>query len=254
MRAAPGCRRRRGLLAAMALTLLVAGCGATTPRGSTSSTSSSSSTTSSVPASIAPYLALWPFRSSDEVASWQQKYAADRSTPWHLDAGATALNFVRDFLRFQEVGTVVKTSLDATGAHVAVGYQPKEGVKATAAVVHLVRWGTGTVAPWEVVGTDDSSFRLTTPAYGAAASSPLQVGGTITGVDESINVGVRQPSSANAIGSFCCLAAGGTNSPWSVTVAYTGAADPVLTVVASTGGHVQTVERFAVTGVRRPGP
>jgi hypothetical protein len=44
--------------------------------------------------------------------------------------------------------------------------------------------------------------------------------------------------------------AGGSNTPWSVTVGYTEPAGRVLTVVVSTGGHVDEVERFAITAVR----
>jgi hypothetical protein len=33
-------------------------------------------------------------------------------------------------------------------------------------------------------------------------------------------------------------------------VAFQGATDPTLTIVASTGGHLQQVERFAIQGVR----
>jgi hypothetical protein len=80
-------------------------------------------------------------------------------------------------------------------------------------------------------------------------SSPIAVGGTITGVDESLRVQVRQPSSEAPLGERCCLPAGGEGTPWQTTVAYAGATDPALTIVVSTGGHVQGVEIFAITGV-----
>jgi len=202
--------------------------------------------------SIAPYLALWPFRTVVDVQSWQQAYSSTGSGSWHLSAQTTALDFTMDYLGFTEINTVVGTTLNTTGAHIAVGFRPTSSVTSTSAVVHLVRWGTGSDAPWEVVGTDDTTFSLTIPAYGATASSPLHVGGAITGADESISVMVRQPSTSTAIGSFCCTPAGGSGSPWSATVSFAGATDPVLTVAAATGGHVQAVERFTVTGVRSP--
>lgn len=87
-----------------------------------------------------------------------------------------------------------------------------------------MRYGPDPTAPWEVVGSADSTLTLTTPAYGARATSPLGQSG-------------HNP-------------AGGTNTPWSATVSYAGATDPVLTVVAYTGGHLLTVERFAITAVR----
>lgn len=240
----------------------LAGCGtgtsgpSTTIRPSTTApTVASSSTTvlpsTTVPPNIAsPYVALWPFRTAADVQAWQQSYSATRGDAWHLDASATALDFSMRYLGFTEVDAVIGTTTNGSGAHVSVGFRPTTGSSVTSAVVHLVRWGSGPDAPWEVVGTDDTTFSLTVPAYGATASSPLKASGTITGVDENIRVEVHQPSSSSAIGSYCCTPAGGTGSRWSATVSYAGASDPALTIVAVTGGHVQAVERFTVTGVR----
>ena len=216
---------------------------------STSTTTTLASTSTTAMAGIAPYLALWPFNTVSDVESWQQAYRSVGHQPWHLDAGSTALDFTESYLGYRDVNVVVGTTIDVTGAHVAMGFHPTNGPTSTAAVVHLVRWGTNSDAPWEVVGTDDTTFSLTTPPYGATVSSPLRVGGTITGVDESISVTVHQGTSSTAIGSFCCLPAGGAAAPWSATVRFAGETAPVLTVAAATGGHVQTVERFTVTGV-----
>jgi hypothetical protein len=76
------------------------------------------------------------------------------------------------------------------------------------------------------------------------------VSGRISGVDESIRIAVRQGSSAGPIGTYCCVTAGGDRQPWSARVSFSGATDPALMIVASTGGHVQGVERFAITGIR----
>jgi len=179
-----------------------------------------------------------------------QSYRSSTQDPWHLDAATTALRFTTSYLGLKEIDVVVKTTMTSTGAHVSVGYHPTSGRTSTAAVIHLVRWGAEGDAPWEVVGTDDTTFTLTTPAYGATVSSPLRVGGAITGVDENVRVTVLQPSSASPLGTFCCQAAGGDVSPWSATVTFAHATDPVVTVVATTGGHVQSVERFTVTGGR----
>jgi hypothetical protein len=149
-----------------------------------------------------------------------------------------------------EIDKVVKQTVDAKGAHVAVGYANPNGQLSTAAVIHLVRFGTGATAPWEVVGTDDPpSFALTTPAYGARVTSPATVRGTITGVDESVRVQVLQLSSSSPLGTAPGVAAGGSVSPWQTTVPWQGATDSVLTIAASTGGHLQGVERFTVTAV-----
>jgi hypothetical protein len=136
----------------------------------------------------------------------------------------------------------------ASDARISVG-----GKAGTAAVIHLVRTGSGPDAPWEVVGTDDSrGMSLTSPAYGSRVNSPVAVGGRITGVDESIHVRVLQQSSGSTpIGDRCCLPAGGADTPWATTVGFAGARDAVLTFVASTGGHLLAVERFSVTAGRR---
>jgi hypothetical protein len=122
----------------------------------------------------------------------------------------------------------------------------------TAAVVHLARMGTGTDAPWEVVGTRDSMLSITAPAYGASVSSPLTAGGRITGVDEALRVAVIDGNS-RTLGQVSGIPAGGSNAAWSATVDYTRPAGRVLTVVVSTGGHVAEVERFAITAVRTGG-
>ncbi|TDD41954.1 hypothetical protein E1286_31875 [Nonomuraea terrae] len=199
------------------------------------------------------YQPLWPFSGPEEVAAWQRAHRENGTGAWHLDARRTALAFTRDYLGFAEIDQAVKTVLDGRHARVHVGFRSEEVRRPlVAAVVHLVRYGTGEDAPWEVVGTDDTSFTLTRPSYGATAGSPLTVGGRITGVDESIRIQVLRPGSGGPAGEECCVPAGGEDAPWSARVAYAAVPGRTLTVVASTGGHVATVERFAVTGVLPP--
>jgi hypothetical protein len=135
-------------------------------------------------------------------------------------------------------------------AWVSVGYHDPNGKNAVAAVLHLARIGSGSDAPWEVVGSRDTTLSIERPAYGAKVSTHVTVGGRITGVDESIVVQVRQLAARQLIGSAPGVPAGGQNQPWSTRVTIRGATAPALTIVASTGGHVQGVERFAITGVR----
>ncbi|SEG99862.1 hypothetical protein SAMN05444920_114138 [Nonomuraea solani] len=228
----------------------------TTPAPATT-TSASASTSEPAPGGTliaGRYQPLWPFSGPGEAAAWQRSYQANGTGKWHLDAGRTAVAFSRDFLGFKEIDRAVKTVEDGAHARVHVGFRAEEGPKPlVAAVVHLMRYGGGKDAPWEVVGTDDTTLTLTTPRYGATASSPLTVGGRISGVDESIRIQIYRPGTAKPLGERCCVAAGGTNSPWSGRVTFTARPGRTLTVVASTGGHIATVERFAVTGVTVPG-
>ncbi|WP_350275721.1 hypothetical protein [Kribbella sp. HUAS MG21] len=196
------------------------------------------------------YQPLWPFTSESAAAAWQEAYRSGGKQPWHLDAGQTALSFTTGFLGFDEIGLVVSKSVRGDEAYVSVGYRAEKNPPSVAAVIHLARLGQGDDAPWEVVGTRDRTLTITQPRYGALAGSPLTVGGRITGVDESIRVDVRQASTGERLGTSCCVPGGGERQPWSAQVTFRGATDPAIVVVASTGGHYQEVEAFAVTAVR----
>ncbi|MGH3759127.1 hypothetical protein [Actinophytocola sp.] len=206
-------------------------------------------TTSTTPADQAEP-PLWPFRTLEEARRWQVEQAPAGHSPWHADAEATALAFTTGYLGFTDVDTVVRSEIEATEALVKVGYQGESGRPAPAATLALVRFGDGPQAPWEVVGTVDDTMSITEPAPGVEVTSPVRVGGLISGVDESIRVQMRDPAAQRPVGEACCLPAGGENSPWSTPVTYRGASGAVLTIVASTGGHIADVERFAVIGVR----
>jgi hypothetical protein len=195
---------------------------------------------------------LYPFATGAEVDEWRASYAEGGHQPWHLDPESTVQSFVA-YLGFTELDAITSRDIRDREAWIGVGSSGAAdgGGSFEAAVVHLVRWGDGDDAPWEVVGTRDTDLTLDVPRYGSAVSSPITVGGTIQGVDENLRVQVRQLSSADPIGESCCLAAGNPRVTWETTVSYEGATDHTLTIVVSTGGHRQTVERFAVTGVRR---
>jgi hypothetical protein len=192
------------------------------------------------------YQPLWPFTNYAQANSWQV-HRARGYQPWHADAGQTALLFTRNYLGFTDITTVTSSRTDAQGAHIGVGYRNPAGALATAAVLHLVRYGPNPEAPWEVVGSDDTSLSLEQPAYGATVSSPIAAGGHVTGVDESIRLAVRNQAGVLVGGPAQPIPAGGQDQPWHGTVNFTGSG--VLTIVASTGGHLQAVERFAIQGV-----
>ena len=195
---------------------------------------------------------LWPFLTAAQVEEWQAVYAAQGTQPWHLDPELTASAFTTQFLGFTEIDQVLGSTVDGDDAYVTVGYaaEAEGGGLTAAAEIHLRRFGSGPEAPWEVGGTRDTRLTLDTPDYGSSATSPLTVGGLITGVDESLRVQVRQPSSPAPLGESCCTPGGGEATPWQSTVSFSGATDPALTVVVSTGGHVQDVEAFAITALR----
>jgi hypothetical protein len=212
---------------------------------------------------VFPYLPLWPFPDQASADRWLSEQSptgdsADDSTgdsagdstgdsTWHSDAAATAGKFTREFLGFTDLDRVTMVKADAREAWVAVGQSDPNGQPLTAARLHLVRMGPADNAPWEVVGTEDTDLTLDTPAYGSPVRPVIEVGGTISGVDESLEIQARQ--SSGVLGEFCCVPAGGQGSRWSATVPVSGAQPGAVTVVVSTGGHLFPIERFAITGL-----
>jgi hypothetical protein len=160
------------------------------------------------------------------------------------DAGSTALAFTVEYLGFTEITNVTSTRYDNQGAHIGVGFHNPNGQVVTAAVLHLVQFsGSGA---WEVVGSADTDLTLEQPRYGSRVTSPMNVGGHITGVDE--NVVVRIYSLGHGlVGAAAGVPAGGEATPWGSHAYFTGSGP--LTIVAFTGGHLQEVERFAIQGV-----
>jgi hypothetical protein len=257
---------RRGLAAAAA-GLLLAACGTAGGPGSGSASPAKPATSSPVsPGTSAPrtpstapspvpapapfgYQPLYPFANLAQVRAWQAAFASSGHQPWRLQAGLTALAFAA-YLGFPQMDTVAGQAGTASDAHVAVGFTLPNGKVSTAAVVHLVRYGSGKYVPWEVVGTDDTTLTLDLPAYGSTVTSPVTIGGKITGVDENLRAEARTLGRPSLVGTSNSRPAGGQAAPWSLTVPFRAPSGTVLTIVVHTGGHVAAVERFAVTGVR----
>ena len=177
------------LAAVTAAVLLAAGCGAagtSAPHPSPSPSSARASAPATAPGSApasAPfaYQPLFPFGSVAEVQAWQAGYAAGGHEPWHLNPGLTALAFTQGYLGFGRIDKVAAVSLSGGDARVTVGFHRPDGHVSAAAVLHLVKYGSGKYVPWEVVGTDDTTLTLDIPVYGGTATSPVRIGGKITG-------------------------------------------------------------------------
>jgi hypothetical protein len=251
-----GTHRRQVLAVVLVAAGLTAACGERPPADPAAGTTTPPVTTEVVPTTATttavrefPYQPLWPFTDADEAGAWQDSYRTGGHEPWHLDAEATAIAFTTGYLGFTGIDQALDSEVDGDQAWVTVGYAVEQSKPGTAAVVHLARIGAGPDAPWEVVGTRDTSLTLTSPRYGGAVVSPITVGGQVTGVDESIRVQVRHHS--GLLGESCCVAAGGEGTPWTAAVPFRDASAGALTIVASTGGHVTDVEQFAITGVRQ---
>jgi hypothetical protein len=196
-----------------------------------------------------PYQPLWPFASQDEADRWLRDGAV-ADEPWHADPKATALLFAKDYLGFAEIDRTTTVTEQVDEAWVGVGYASPNGESNTAATIHLARFGTAPNAPWEVVGSRDDALTLSTPRYGSTVGTVIEAGGTITGVDESLHLQVRQSTQENALGDYCCVPAGGESRPWSAKFSTLPPQPGALTLVVWTGGHVADVEKFSVTGLR----
>ncbi|OJF84335.1 hypothetical protein NS14008_15410 [Nocardia seriolae] len=212
----------------------------------------SATTPTSAPATDFGYQPLWPFGSVGQAIAWQREANPGGHQPWHLDAGEIAQMFTRQYLGYSGVDKVVKVSTQGEQAWVSVGFDNTNGVAAVAAVLHLARIGEGAAneKPWEVVGSQDATLSLTTPAYGATVRTPVTVGGKITGVDESLRVRILGLGHDRPLGEVTGIPAGGTDTPWTATLPFAADCPATLTLAVSTGGHIAEVERFAVTGVR----
>jgi hypothetical protein len=196
------------------------------------------------------YQPLWPFASRGEADRWLRDGAITGDAPWHADPKTTALLFAQSYLGFYEIDRTTTVTEHADEAEVGVGYALPSGESVTAATIHLVRFGTAPNAPWEVVGSLDDALTLSAPQYGSTVGTVIEAGGTITGVDESLQLQVRQSTQEDVLADYCCVPAGGESRPWSATFSTSPPHPGALTLVVWTGGHVARVEKFAVTGLR----
>lgn len=203
------------------------------------------------PANSFRYVPLWPFASQAQAVAWEEGYRSGGHQPWHLRAADTALSFTQGYLGYTNVDKVLRVDTAGREDWVTVGFDNPNGQPVTSAVLHLARFGGDQDAPWEVVGSRDTTLTLTRPAYGSTVRSPVGVGGLITGVDESLRVQVRSLDRETPIGQSAAVPAGGDRTPWRTTVSFTAVPASVgaVTIAVATGGHIAAVERFAITGV-----
>ncbi|MGI8682265.1 MAG: hypothetical protein ACR2JO_09100 [Mycobacteriales bacterium] len=207
------------------------------PSASTGPTSASPTPVSSggpLPVGQAAYT-IWPFTSLAQAQAWQR---AGGSQPWHLDPRQTALFFVNAYLQAPEVNVVMASTAETTsvgvGRKVTLGRTMADGKLREVTVVHLVRLGSGSTAPYAVTRSAGTyTLKISSPGIAAPVRSPLQVRGTIDGVHQSVRVELRMlarpaPISAPASGP------GSATTGWQTTVSFTAPASGVGTLVART--------------------
>jgi hypothetical protein len=197
-------------------------------------TGQSSPSPSGGPVSVGPTsYPIWPY------TSLAQAQAAQRSgniQSWHREPAQTALRFM-GYLQAPEVDKVIATERETTslgaGRKVSLGRKMADGSIRTVTVVHLVRLGSGSTAPYAVTVAGGYQLAITQPEIAAPVRSPLLVRGTVLGVDQSVRVEVRIPSVATPI-SAPAAAMGGTGKPWQTSVSFVAPASGTGTLVART--------------------
>jgi hypothetical protein len=178
---------------------------------------------------------VWPFTSLAQAQAWQK--SGTGSEAWHLDPRQTALRFLR-YLQAPEVDTAITNEAETTsvgaGRKVTLGRKMADGTLRAVTVVHLVRLGTGSTAPYAVTRAAGAyTLKISSPGIAAPVRSPLTVTGTIDGVHQSIRVELRTPAGATPI-SAPAAGPGSATTGWSTAVSFAARAGGVATLVART--------------------
>jgi hypothetical protein len=217
------------------------------------------------------YVPLWPYANFVQASAVEQNILSVRSRPSTLgsgpyidpalDPGQVALAFTEKYLGFTGITKVTSSVVAKDQARIGVGYLDADGKTITVAVIHLVKYERDIgdqYAPWEVVGTDDTTLGIETPSYRRPVETSVEVGGRIGGPDDNVRVSILHTTgkfgaTTMTLTQYCCVLGGGQNSSWSVTLRYPQYAGiqvgDVLTIVASAGGSSKQPERFAIQGV-----
>jgi hypothetical protein len=193
-------------------------------------------------AMVSPYRgpALWPFTSAEQGRAWMNDHGA---RPWAQDPLAVAQHFVDDLLKLDSVtasGTAPNVTLTVPGpvASKQVG------------VVHVVRTFEG--GPWTVVSVCCTDLTITTPEAGTAITSPTEVSGRITGVDENVQLRLITATGRDLASTG---APAGTEMPWQGSLTWTDQDWFTAGIVAITRSPRDgTINRIAVVVVKRGQP
>jgi hypothetical protein len=224
----------------------------TTPVPSTAATTPPTSPTPTLAptAPVFPATAFYPFTSAAGEQSWEAQ-RGPATQPWVVDPVAEAKDFVARFVLADGVTDVLAKQVSGSTAAVTLGRTMTDGSSArpiSVTTVRLQRFGKA----WLVLGADDArgNLAITSPAAGAAVTSPVTVSGPGFGVDEAVQVDVRAIGAPWLTASRGQASFGNGVAQWSTTVAFSPPADPRGAVVvvensAADGGP----SRIAVTPV-----
>ncbi len=150
--------------------------------------------------------AVWPFTSAEQARSWQ-------GGDWVTDSRQVVARFVTDYLGLSGV-TVTQTCVSCE----VLGLQVAGRSVGEARVGHYTF--TGGKRVFTVVGVGGTDLTVTSPRPGQSVSSPLQVSGRITGVDENVALTLRTAPGGRVVAQGGAPA--GSAVPWSATLTWSG--------------------------------
>jgi hypothetical protein len=192
-----------------------------------------------------PTSAIFPYTNASDEQAWETQYA-NGSTPWVSDPTAVTESWVEHYL-LQKGDFSFDAQTDGAASDVTVS-RTIGGADHAVTVVHLVSYDHA----WLVTGASDPAGELqfSTPAAGAAVTSPLTVSGPGYGVDEQANVEIRNAETPDLFGQASTGPFGNGTAQWSASVHFTATSDAgvvVATVASAADGKVGTLAAEKVT-------
>ena len=207
-----------------------------------------------------PDQAIFPFTSATAEQGWEQDYA-NGGTTWEADPTQVATHWVQDFLDLPTVDRVIQQSDDGSDKLVTLGrvLQAEGNNLFAVTVVRLTPYGKA----WIVTGASDPNNYLsfTSPKPGSTIVTPVTVTGPGFGVDEAVQLDVRDATSTTSYGTATVSFGNGTNE-WQRAINFNRPSSPIGALVAvdtspADGGPSRIVAeqvRFAPAPANEPPP
>lgn len=187
------------------------------------------------------FTGIWPFRDLAAAQSWDRD-----AQPWAGEAEQVAQRFVQRYL--------AGTGAQVTGTAPAV--EPARGnafyvVRAGDATVSTLRLVQGTTdGPWTVVRAEGGDLTFLTPEAGDAVTAPFTVTGRVEGVDENIDVRLRDVAGREVAQAY---APAGSAVPWSAVLRWSSsdAWSEGLVTATTYSAKDGTLNRFVAVPVQQ---
>ena len=219
-----------------------------------------SSTTEPVTNITFPAQAIFPFTTAAAEQGWEQDYQSG-GTQWEADPTLVAQRWVEDFLDQPTVDRVISTTDDGSDKVVTLGriLQAEGQNLFPVTTVHLTPYDNA----WIVTGaTDPNSYlSFTTPEPGSTIITPVAVTGPGFGVDEAVQLDVRDATSTTSYGTTTVSFGNGTPL-WRGSINFNRPTSPVGVLLAvdhspADGGPSRIVAeqvQFAPAAPNQPPP